>query len=230
MTDLWQHIFDILSNVNGIIPLVAVTVGLLLFVVFFRHQVPRSVLVVIVILILAVDVTYVVIFHTPPTYHVRVTVVDPQGRAADDAKVITKSGSEALKVPGGYQFDISSDKLPPDHKIEFIATEDFYTGEGQVVIGSNKNPAITIQLAPKTDNVMVAGMVEDTGHRGVEGALVSVVGAPENIVTKPGGGFVLAAHAPFGKQVLLHAEKKGYPSIDQWEKAGNQQILLVLKR
>lgn len=184
-----------------------------------------------IILVMVASLTYAFLNQVPATYHARVTVLDLQHHPVDDAKVVTTAGNEALKVSGGYQIDISADKKPENGKVTFIATEPgtFYQGEASLVLNSDRNPQVTIILATDTDKVTVGGIVEDNNHNGLSDALVGVVGGNETVTTGSGGGFSILAHAPVGKQVLLHAEKKGFTSTDQYHPAGDGNAVLVLK-
>lgn len=226
-------IIDTLSRVNHPVSLAAVTVGLLALLVYNRRKIPNWVLAIVALLIVAADLTYIIVNPAPPrTFHVRLTVLNPQGHPVDDARVVTTAGSEPLKVPGGYQIEISADKKPSDGKVRFIATEPgtFYRGETAVVLGADNNPQAAINLLADTEKVMIKGIVEDGQRNGLQGVFVTVVGSTENITTREGGGFTLAAHAPIGQQVLVHAEKKGYKSVDQWAQAGDANTVLVLIR
>src|SRR6266849_3324132 len=107
---MWPKVIDILSRVNHPVPLAAVTVGLLAILVYNRRKIPNWVLGIIALLTVAADVTYIIANPGPPrTFHVRLTVLNPQGHPVDDAHVVTTAGSEPLKVPGGYQIEISAD-------------------------------------------------------------------------------------------------------------------------
>src|ERR1700747_2890347 len=99
---MWQKIIDTLSKVEHPIPLAAVTVGLLVLLVYYRRSIPTKMLVAAVFIVIAGDITYVILNMPVSTYHIRITVLDPQGRPVDDAKVVTTAGHEALKTSGGY--------------------------------------------------------------------------------------------------------------------------------
>jgi hypothetical protein len=229
---MWPAIVDALSKVTQPIPLAAVTVGLLALLVYYRRKFPQWFLPTVIVLVLAADAT--IIWLTPAplrTYHVRLTVLDPQGQPVNNAHVVTTAGSEPLKVEGGYQIDISADKKPQDGKVQFIATEPeaFLKGEATIVLGTDINPQVTIKLASETENVKIGGIVEDARRNGLVGAYVSI-GGKEGVTTGAGGGFSIAANAPVGKEVLLHAEKKGYKSQDQWVQAGSDNTVITLTR
>jgi len=229
---MWSKIIDTLSNVRNPITLVAVTIGILGALIYYRRKIPTLFFITAILLVIVASVTFVVLNQTPATYRVRLTVLDPQHKPVDDARVVTTAGNEALKVPGGYQIDISSDKKPENGKVTFIATEPgtFYQGQEDLVLSSDRNPQLRIMLATDTDKVTVGGIVEDNSHNGLPEALVSAVGSNETVTTASGGGFTIPAHAPVGKQILLHAEKKGYVSTDQYHEAGDGSAILVLKQ
>jgi hypothetical protein len=232
---MWMKIIQILSNVSHPIPLAAVTVGVLAVLVYYRRKIPPRFFGTVILLILAADTTYVLLNPGPlRTYRVRLTILSPLGRPVDDASLVTTAGNETLRVPGGYQIEISADKKPSDGKVRFIATEPgtFYRGETTLVLGADGNPHATINLAAETESVTIAGIVEDSQRNGLAGVLVSVIGRPadEAVTTRAGGAFTLFAHASVGQQVMLHAEKKGYRTVDQWSQAGDDGTVLILTR
>ena len=47
-------------------------------------------------------------------YHVRITVVGPDGTPVEDAKVWSAAGGEPKKVAGGWQFDIPAAAAPAE--------------------------------------------------------------------------------------------------------------------
>lgn len=171
--------------------------------------------------------------RTPDTYHVRLTVLDPQGRPVDDARIVPSVGNEPLKVPGGYQIEISADKKPVDGKVTFIATEPntFYRGDTSLVLGADKNPPATIHMTMDTEKVTIGGIVQDRSGRAVAGATVTVAGhGDEKVTTDDTGSFTLKAHAAVGQKVLLHAEKKAAGVANEYHVAGPDPAILVLKR
>jgi hypothetical protein len=194
--------------------------------------VPNAVAAVMALAIVVPVAAWVYKDRAPGTYHIRLTVLDPQNRPVDDARIVPSVGNEPLKVPGGYQIEVSADKKPADGKVTLIATEPgtFYRGEISLVLGSEMNPPATIHLTVDTENVTISGMVQDRSGRAISGATVTVAGhGDEKVTTDDTGSFTLKAHAPVGQKVLLHAEKKNVGVVNELHLAGPDPAVLVLK-
>jgi hypothetical protein len=167
----------------------------------------------------------------PELYRVRITVINLQQTPIDDAKVISSLGGEALKAPGGYQFEIPRAKRPKDGKVIFFASREsaFLQGKGELVLSDDPSPAITIAMA-KDNSAFVRGVVVNEVNRGVEGARVSVAGfESEAVTTGAGGGFVLPAHKALGQIVVLRVEKDGYKSVTQSHPAGDEPVIILIE-
>lgn len=165
-------------------------------------------------------------------FRLRVTVIDSQGIPVDDARVWSSIGGEAKKVPGGWQFDIPAASKPHDGKLTIYASREsaFLTGNVEVVLSNDYNPAKTIQLK-HNDSAKVRGQVVDGRNHAIVGARVFVIGyEPDAMITREGGNFELPAHAAIGQQVLLHAEKVGYRPVNLWHPAGDTPAILVLEK
>ncbi|HKS29636.1 MAG TPA: trypsin-like peptidase domain-containing protein [Pyrinomonadaceae bacterium] len=168
----------------------------------------------------------------PEIYRVRVIVLSPQKTPVEDAQVISSLGGEALRSPGGYQFEIPRAKRPQDGKVTFFASKEsaFWKGEGGLVLGSDPSPAIIIPVS-RDDSATVRGVVVDTEGSGVQGARVSVAGFEnEAVTTGVGGGFVLPAHKAVGQMVLLRVEKEGYKAVTQSHPAGDEPVIIQVER
>jgi hypothetical protein len=169
----------------------------------------------------------------PAIYRVRVTLLDPQRHPVEDAKVWSTVGGEPKKVAGGWQFDIPSASVPMNGQVTFYATKEsaFLGGETPLLLGADPNPAVTIDLGMRVSEVNIRGIILDGENNAVGEVRVNVVGyESEAVITHPHGGFVLPAHAAVEKQVLLHAEKPGYQSVNEYHPAGNEPATIVLKR
>lgn len=169
----------------------------------------------------------------PDIYRVRVTIIDPQRRPVEEAKVWSTVGGEPKKVAGGWQFDIPSASVPLDGKVTFHASKEsaFLTGERDLKLDRDANPAVTVELIKNVKEVVVRGVVLDEANNAVGEVRVNVVGyESETVVTQPNGGFVLSAHAAVGQQVLLHAEKPGYKAVNQYHPAGEDPATIILER
>lgn len=169
----------------------------------------------------------------PDIYRVRVTVIDPQRRPVEDARVWSTVGGEPKKVAGGWQFDIPSASVPTDGKVIFHASKEnaFFDGERDLQLGKDPNPAVTIEMIKIVEGVVVRGIVVDETNNAIGEVRVNVVGyESEAVITKPNGGFVLPAHAAVGQQVLLHAEKPEYKAKNQYHPAGDEPVTIILER
>lgn len=169
----------------------------------------------------------------PDIYRVRVTVIDPQRRPVEDAKVWSTIGGEPKKVAGGWQFDIPSASVPIDGQVTFHASKEnaFLIGERGLKLERDANPAVSIELIRDVKDVVVRGIVLDESNHAIGEVRVNVVGhESEAVITRPDGGFVLPAHAAVGQQVLLHAEKPGYKAVNQYHPAGDEPATIILER
>lgn len=169
----------------------------------------------------------------PDIYRVRVTVIDPQRRPVEDAKVWSTIGGEPKKVAGGWQFDIPSASVPIDGQVTFHASKEnaFLIGERGLKLERDANPAVSIELSKDVKEVVVRGIVLDESNNTIGEVRVNVVGhESEAVITQPNGGFALPAHAAVGQQVLLHAEKPGYRAVNQYHPAGDEPATIILER
>ncbi|HMJ86206.1 MAG TPA: carboxypeptidase-like regulatory domain-containing protein, partial [Vicinamibacterales bacterium] len=79
-----------------------------------------------------------------------------------------------------------------------------------------------------TRDATVAGLVQDDSGKAVAGATVSVVGG-ESGETSATGSFLLKTNAAAGQVVRLHAEKRGYATVDQDHPAGREPVTIILR-
>jgi hypothetical protein len=164
-------------------------------------------------------------------YRVRITVVNLAQTPVDDAKVWSSFGGEPKKVSGGWEMNIPAATKPAAGKLTVFAEQPsaFLAGREDVELGAEYNPAVTVRLQHNR-TARVRGLVQDERGRALEKARVMVVGhGDEMVVTSASGDFVLAAHAAVGQQVLLHAERDGYETLDLWHPAGEHPAVLVLR-
>jgi hypothetical protein len=165
-------------------------------------------------------------------YRVRVTVINPQNVPVEDAKVWSSFGGEPKKVSGGWQFDIPNASKPQGIQLSIFALResDFLTGQADLVLSNDYNPAVTIKLK-LDDSAKVHGQVVNGKNAAIAGARVFVVGYENDVfITKEGGNFELPAHAAAGQMINLHAEKSGYQAVTQEHPAGNHPATLVLEK
>lgn len=165
-------------------------------------------------------------------YRVRVTVTNPQGVPTEEAKVWSSLGGEAKKVAGGWQFDIPAASKPQDGKLTIFASFEnaFLTGQTDLTLDKDFNPALTIKLTRDT-SARLRGQVTDAQGRAVAGARVFIVGyEAETITTATGGNFELPAHAAVGQYVEVVAEKPGQGVGRLNHQAGDVPVRLVLRK
>ncbi len=166
-------------------------------------------------------------------YHVRITVVGPDGTPVEDAKVWSAAGGEPKKVAGGWQFDIPAAAAPADGMLTVWASLEtaFLKGSQEVRLAEDHNPVTTIRLAGDKTATVRGIIMDRQNERAIAGARVSIVGyESEQVVTGEGGGFVLPAHAASSQNVLLHVEASGYEGLTQWHPAGDQPATIMLAR
>src|ERR1700682_5885774 len=87
-----------------------------------RGKVPPAIWAAIAAILLLGIVPIIAQLGSVAIYHVRVTVVGPEGTPVEDAKVWSSMGGEPKKVAGGWQFDIPSAARPADGKLTVWAT------------------------------------------------------------------------------------------------------------
>lgn len=231
-TGIWDAVVKIATPWN----LAAFALAVVLFLVLkigTRKIPPAAWIVIVVLVALPIGASvYSEIISRTAIYRLRVTVVDPQGVPVEDAKVWSSFGGEPKNVAGGWQFDIPDASKPKAGKLSVFALKEsaFLIGKADFSLGNDSNPAIVINLK-RDDSARVRGQVVDKKNRAISGARVFVVGyEAEAIVTKDGGNFELPAHAALNQQVLLHAEKSGYPAAKLWHPAGDTPAVLPLER
>jgi hypothetical protein len=164
-------------------------------------------------------------------YRVRVTVLDPQGHPTSGATLRTTASNEtAVTEHGGAVVAIVAATVPADRRVTIYADADaaFLHGRGELQLGDDPNPSLTIALAASRD-ATVSGLVEDENGRAVEGAMVQVIGGESN-TTSAAGGFTLRTNAAVGQTVRVHAEKAGYEAVDQDHPAGGEPVTIVMTR
>lgn len=238
-SDIWRTIPNIKTILSLIAFALAVVLGVMLaWLKSKRKNIPVAFWFVLPALILIGGV--VTIYKPADIYRVGVTVVDqmgtpvvdPLGRPPDDLKVWASIKAAPQPVPGGWEFDIPYSIKPADSKLVIRASREnsFLTGEVELVLGDDLNPTVKLTLR-EDESAEVGGQVVDYKNIAVVGARVYRVGHDADaVVTKEGGNFVLPARAAPNKQILLHAEKKGYGGTDLWWPAGDKQAKLVLER
>ncbi len=233
-TDIWSVVTRITNPFN----LSAFALAVILYLVVRRRrgEIPFVVwaLILLLVIIPVGASLYRELIRTQlaenAIYRVRITVVDPESVPVDDAKVWSSAGGEPKRVAGGWQFDIPAASKSRDGKLTVYATREsaFLRGQTELTLGSDHNPAGTIKLQ-RDDTARVRGQVVDSRGNALAGARVAVVGfGHEGAVTESDGAFELPAHAAKSQQILLHAEKTGFKSTEQYYPAGRDAVTLVL--
>jgi len=169
----------------------------------------------------------------PEIYRLRVTVLDPQERPVEDAKITSTYGGEKMRVEGGLVFQIPSASIPKDGRLKLYASKEsaYLYGSTDLQLTDDPNPAVTIKMIKNTEGVKVRGKVVDESNKTIAGARVNVAGLEFQAVTTNGnGGFVLPANAALGEQVLIHVEKQGYITAEQYHPAGDEPVTIILSK
>ena len=227
-------VWDVVPKVTSSWSLAAFALAVVLLLVLKqrRGQIPPIAWLIIPLLVaipIGASVYKNWLIAKPSIYRLRVTVIDSQSIPLEDAKVWSSFGGELKKVAGGWQVDIPEAGKPRDGKLTIFATKEnaFLKGQMVVMLDSDYNPAITIQLQ-RDDSAKVRGQVVDGKNRAVIGARVFVIGyEAESVLTQEGGNFELPAHKAIGQQALLHAEKGGLAG-KLWHPAGDDSAIIVL--
>jgi hypothetical protein len=165
-------------------------------------------------------------------YRIRATVVDPTNVPASDIRIWSNVGGEWTEASGSWELIVPSGSLPRG-RVLVVRAQRESTGElavDSLSLGNDKVPTLTLQLQAAPNSV-VRGMVLDPGGQGVAGAVVMVEGyGSEAVETDGTGSFVLAAHAPEGRPVVVRAEKAGLGVVRLYHPAGREPVLLRLQR
>ena len=170
-------------------------------------------------------------FRQLSVYRVRVTVVDSLGHPTSSATLRTTASNETtVTEQGSGVVAIVAATVPADRKVTIYSDVEasFLHGRGDLQLGDDPNPSVTIALVASRD-ATVSGLVEDENGRVVEGATVQVLGG-ESGKTSADGAFTLKTNAAVGQTVRLHAEKPGYQAVDQDHPAGREPVLIVVAR
>jgi hypothetical protein len=163
-------------------------------------------------------------------YRGRVIVLDPQGHPAAGATLRTTVSNETTATSQDTAvITIPKALVPADAKVTIFADLEsaFLHGRTDAQLGADLNPSITVNLRVARD-ATVTGLVQDDAGRAVAGASVSVVGG-ESGVTSATGSFLLKTNAAIGQIVRLHAEKRGYATVDQDHPAGREPVTIVIR-
>jgi amino acid transporter len=230
---MWEAVSKITNPVTLVaFALAALVVVMQAWLRSKRKSIPNAFWVAVIALVLVGVAAALYQKPSGEIYRVRITVIDPQGIPVDDAKVWSSFGGEPKRVAGGWQFDIPTASRPQNGKLSFFASKEsaFLTGRTDLTLRDDYNPAVTVSLR-HNDAAKVRGQVVDGTNHAIVGARVFVVGyESEALITKEGGNFELPAHAALNQQILLHAEKSGYPAVKLWHPAGDAPAVLSLKK
>jgi hypothetical protein len=141
-------------------------------------------------------------------YHVQVVLLRPDQSLADVAQLKSSNGGELKIVAGGWELEVPQQARPADGKIVFSAAvkDEFLKGSNSIVLDSDYNPTLTIQLVADT-SAIVHGVVVDEDLVAIAGATVTVDGYPDKALSDAKGDFSLPAHAGKLQPIQLHARK-----------------------
>lgn len=154
--------------------------------------------------------------RVPPIYRVRVTVIDPQRRPVDDARVWSTVGGEPKKVAGGWQFDIPGASVPGDGKVTFYASKEnaSLSGDKALQLGKEPNPTVIIQMGRSGGGIL--GIAEVSPQWGaVTGETpmrINGRGFTPGVVVKVGELEIIPRSVDQdGNSILLTIPKGNYP-------------------
>jgi len=170
--------------------------------------------------------------NTHGVYEIRVVVLGVTGSPVEDAMVVCTPSGEEKSIAGGSECDVPPKNRPADGVFTAYASvkSAFLLGKGQLQLGGDYNPQLTIQLQPDV-SATVRGEVLGRQRRVVPGAWVSVVGyESERVQSGSGGGFVLPTHAAQGQMIRMHVEADGYGPYEGLQQAGDGSVSIQLER
>ncbi|MFC1479296.1 carboxypeptidase-like regulatory domain-containing protein, partial [Planctomycetota bacterium] len=160
-----------------------------------------------------------------------ITVLDPGGTLATQALVYTLPNSEIRKVSGGWQAEISSERLSSDKKVTVYAeiSDKNFKEKAEVEAIPGKHVTVEIKFTPPPE-AEVSGRVVDEAGKPVQGVTVLIVGFEnEAVTTSEEGLFRLPAHAASGAQVHIRAQKTGMKETTLWHLAGELMEIMIRK-
>lgn len=169
--------------------------------------------------------------QSPSLYHVRVSVITPQGEPAESVVLSSSLGGEWKRAGGGWELDVPAEDRPADHRPLRVYA---HQGPGtatykDIDLEADFHPVAEIKL-PQPGGARVTGIVVDEHNMPIAGASVSVVGRKEIAITEISGAFSLPAGVPSGEVVVLRAVKRGYRPQEQPHPAGEGASTLQLDR
>jgi hypothetical protein len=164
-------------------------------------------------------------------YRISVTVLDSDGVPSQNAHV--RSSLDAVPkalADGGWELDIPAGARTVQAKVVIYARDEDTgaTGEQSILLGSDENLSMTIQLT--RPDALVRGAVTDSKGASLPDVKIMVVGySSEAALSDANGGFVLPSHAAAGKRVKLHFEKEGFSALEDYFTAGGPPSSTTLK-
>jgi hypothetical protein len=192
------------------IAMAAFVVAACVFAYLLRTKKPVSASFAAVLIILAGVTPYfsAKTLQARGVYHVQIVLLRPDQSQADVAQLKSSNGGEIKMVAGGWELEVPQQARPADGKIVFTAAvkDEFLKGSNSIVLDSDYNPTITIQLVADT-SATVRGVVVDEDLVAIAGATVTVDGYSDKTLSDAKGDFSLPAHAGKGQPIQLHAHK-----------------------
>ena len=141
-------------------------------------------------------------------YFVNVTVLDPDGRIVDDARITSSPRELPKTIPGGAEFQFPKETLPKDGEVDFHAEtqNSSMMGDASSTLGTSHWVTVKITLARDTSGQISGTLVDASGNPLIEYP-VWIAGFPRS-KTNEQGKFNLQANAPNGDTVELYIQGK----------------------
>lgn len=148
------------------------------------------------------------------TYRIKVFLKDEHGSWVDNAEIKTSVDSNRKKGDGWWEIDVPQANKPLGDipvEISAINPDEYLQGTGDVLLGSNPNPEITITMTRDRSEYATGKVVDELSKAAIPLASVYVEGYEDQPArTGPNGKFLFPAHAAHGELIRIDAEKTGY--------------------
>ena len=150
-------------------------------------------------------------------YSIKVTILTEDNHVVNDCQLVSSLGGELKKTSYGWEVELAVDRVEKDDSLTLYVekTATGLTGSSKVHLG-NKLKLKTSVILRKSINYGVTGQVVDQMNRSVVGVNVTSLRSGVTTKTNDDGIFHFDSLGMKGDEVVLHFEKNGYKSIDEW--------------
>lgn len=192
------------------------------------ERAPAPAWVAVAVLLSAATLPAIGYIRSLTPYHVQVTVPGVSSADRDKIKVWSSAEGGSTKTENGWRIDIPASQVPGNRTVMvWAAVNPGDLRHSKIVELRNDHwPAIVIPV--RGGFSQVAGFVQDTDGKPVNGALVALAGRGETaIMTQFGGSFVIPVPVDSGDQVQLEISAFGRLS-NVWANVGDNHLVIAV--